>query len=342
MILDRFIRPLIPVSLCLGLIISCQVDPSGGQYYSVAGFTQGTTYHITYQAKDSFDLSGPFDSLFRVFDHSLSLYLPNSIITAINENREDVETDTLFRTVFREAKRVFELSGGAFDITVGPLSDAWGFGPGSKMEIDSSVIDSLLQLVGMDKVRLAGNRVIKSHPGIRLDMNAIAQGYTADFLSAYLDDLGIRNYLVEVGGEIRTRGLNPSGKMWGIGIDSPRYGNYLPGEELQVIVRMSGKSLATSGNYRKFYEKDGIKYHHSLDPATGYPRQDRLLSATIIDESCMSADAYATTCMVLGFERAKSFIESLDGVDAYFIFSDDDGLYHSWHTPGLEKYLESP
>ncbi|MBN2697338.1 MAG: FAD:protein FMN transferase [Bacteroidales bacterium] len=324
------------------LAASCTSDFSGGKYYTVAGFTQGTTYHVTYHSGDSLDLSFQIDSLLAVFDSSLSAYLPGSIISSINDNRDEPVTDTLFRTVFREAKRIHELTGGAFDITVGPLIDAWGFGPGEKMNVDSSVIDSLLQFVGMDKVKLVNNRIEKSHPGMRLDVNAIAQGYAVDFLSAYLEGRGIRDYMVEVGGEVRTRGLNPRGRLWGIGIDRPEFGNYLPGNHLEVIIRMSGRSLATSGNYRKFFEKDGIKYHHSVDPATGYPKQDRLLSATILAGSCMTADALATACMVMGLDRARSFITELDGVDAFFIFNDEAGIYRVWHTPGLRKYLENP
>ena len=342
MISVRMIRIIIFISLCCVLIVSCKYQQSEGNFISVAGFTQGTTYHITYQSGDSVDLSVQFDSLLHVFDHSLSTYLPSSIITAINENQEDVETDTLFRTVFREAERVNKLSGGAFDITIGPIIDAWGFGSGAKLEIDSAVIDSLLQFVGMNKVWLDNGQIIKSNPGVRLDVNAIAQGYAVDFVSAFLDEKGVKNYLVEIGGELRTKGLNPKRTLWGIGVDRPDDGNMLPGDHLQTIIRLSGRSLATSGNYRKYYEIDGVKYHHSIDPATGYSKSSRLLSTTIIAESCISADAYATSCMVMGLEKAKEFISGLKGVDAYLIYSDSSGVFQVWHTPGLGKYLEQP
>lgn len=330
------------LSLSLILVISCNYRQTGGNYIFTEGFTQGTTYHITYESTDSIDLTYQFDSLLQVFDQSLSAWLPTSILTGINENRKDVMTDTLFRTVFREAKRVNQISNGAFDITVGPVVDAWGFGPGKQMDVDSALIDSLLQYVGMEKVELSGNKVVKLLPGVRLDVNAIAQGYAVDFLSQYLDMLGIKNYMVEVGGELRTKGLNPGGTFWKVGIDRPDFGNNIPGNQLQMIVKISGRSLATSGNYRKFFEKDGVKFHHSIDPATGYPKQDRLLSATIITVECITADAYATACMVMGLDRAKEFISGLKGVDAYFVFGDENGAYQEWYTTGLKKYLEKP
>jgi len=321
--------------------MSCNYRQTGGNYIFTEGFTQGTTYHITYESIDSVDLTYQFDSLLLVFDRSLSAWLPNSVITRINENSDDV-TDTLFRTVFREAQRVNQLTDGVFDITVGPVVDAWGFGPGQQLDVDSALIDSLLQYVGMEKVRLAGVKIVKSMPEVELDVNAIAQGYAVDFLSHYLEQAGIENYMVEVGGELRTKGLNPGGIFWKVGIDRPEFGNTIPGNQLQMIVKISGRSLATSGNYRKFFEKDGIKFHHSIDPVTGYPKQDRLLSATIITDECITADAYATACMVMGLDRAKEFISGLKGVDAYFIYGDESGAYQEWYTPGLKKYLEKP
>ena len=273
---------------------------------------------------------------------SLSTYEPGSVISRINRN-ESMETDSLFRVVFREARRVYELSGGAFDITVGPLIDAWGFGPGEKQEVDSALVDSLLQYVGMDKVQLAGDRVVKESPGVRLDVNAIAQGLAVDVVAEYLEGLECANYMVEIGGEVRTRGKNPRGLFWRIGVDRPEFGSMIPGEQLQVIISMQHRSLATSGNYRKYYETEGgVRITHSIDPKTGYPRQSRLLSATILTDECMTADALATACMVLGLEEARAFIERQEDTDAYLIFGDEFGAYQVWFTPGLKKYMESP
>jgi len=244
--------------------------------------------------------------------------------------------------VFRESARVYQVSGGAFDITLAPLINAWGFGPGEQEDLDSAMVDSLLQFVGMDKISLRGDEVHKTDPHVQLNVNAIAQGYAVDVISAYLQELGCRNYMVEIGGEIRTRGVNAKGNFWRIGVDRPEFGNMIPGEQLQVIITVHNRSLATSGNYRKFYEKDGVMITHSIDPATGFPKESSLLSVTILADECMTADAYATTCMVLGLEKAKVFVEDLKRVDAYFIYGDEFGAYQVWFTDGMKKYMELP
>jgi len=329
------------VIILVTLFPGCNPGTGRGEYHTLQGFTQGTTYRITYQHPTEYDLSGRIDSLLKAYDQSLSLYEPNSIITAINENRE-VETDTLFRTVFREARRMCRLTRGAFDITVGPLINAWGFGPGNRLEVDSAIVDSLLHYVGMDKVELSGTRIVKSHPEVKLDLNAIAQGYAVDVVALYLEEFGCRDYLVEIGGEIRTRGKNPKGSFWRIGVDRPEYGSMVPGQQLQVIIKMHNRSLATSGNYRQFYIRDGVRITHTIDPLTGYPRDSRLLSATILTDECMTADALATACIVMGLEKAKTFIQDLKNTDAYFIYGGEEGAYRVWHTEGLTKYIESP
>ncbi len=330
------------ILLFVASVSSCQPGGGGGEYYPIQGFTQGTTYRITYQHPTEYDIKDQIDSLLRFFDSSLSSYDSTSIISAINRNQPNVKTDTLFRAVFRESRRVYQLTGGTFDITLAPLINAWGFGPGDQLEVDSAMVDSLLQYVGMEKVELVGNFVKKSHPEVKLNVNAIAQGYAVDFVSAYLEDLGCRNYMVEIGGEIRTKGVNPKGSFWRIGVDRPEFGNMIPGRQLQVIISMHNRSLATSGNYRKFYEKDGVLITHSIDPSTGFPKASRLLSATVLTEDCMTADAYATSCMVMGLAKAMAFIESQKNTDAYFIFGNDIGAYEVWYTDGLLKYIESP
>ena len=322
------------------LLAGCKMENSGGEYVSLQGFTQGTTYRITYQHPSEDYLQEQIDSLLKVFDSSLSTYDSSSIITAINRNLPGVRTDSMFRTVFRESARIYQITGGAFDITLGPVIDAWGFGPGEKLEVDSAMIDSLLQYVGMEKVFLEGDRIVKSHPSIVLNVNAIAQGYAVDVVSTYLESLECRNFMVEIGGEIRTKGVNKQGNFWRIGVDRPDFGNMIPGKQLQVIINMHNRSLATSGNYRKFYEKDGIMITHSINPATGFPKESKLLSATVLTEDCMTADAYATACMVMGLDKAKTFIQNLKGVDAYLIFGDEFGAFQVWYTDGLRKYLD--
>jgi len=321
------------------ILSSCNPGQDGGVYLKIQGFTQGTTYVITYQTPDSVNLQGDVDSLLHEFDLSLSTYIQNSIISKINNNDSLVMPDKKFMAVWEESFRINELTEGAFDITVGPLINAWGFGPGMKMEMDSMVIDSLMQYVGMNKLSIQDGRVVKSAPGIQLDVNAIAQGYSVDILSDYLKEIGIKNFLINVGGEIRCFGLNPANSEWKVGVDKPVFGSVLPGQELQAVLKLKDISLASSGNYRKFYEVDGKKIVHTLDPATGYTKMSQLLSATIICESCMTADALATACMVMGPEKAKEFISGLEKVEAYFITTDGDGLYMEWFTPGMEAMI---
>jgi thiamine biosynthesis lipoprotein len=191
----------------------------------------------------------------------------------------------------------------------------------------------------MNKVSLQDNRLVRDREGIMLDMNAIAQGYAVDVLAGFFDAENIENYLVEIGGEVRCNGKNRFGLDWRIGIDKPIDGLQLPGVQMQAIVQISGRSLATSGNYRRFYEEDGIKYSHTIDPSTGYPVQHGLLSATVVAHDCMRADAYATAFMVMGYEKARRFLEEHTYLDAYLIFNDEAGKYRVWYTAGMEKIL---
>lgn len=308
-------------------------------YSRVTGLSQGTSYHITYAMHKAANLQPEIDSLLRQFDMSLSSYIPTSVISRINANDTGVRTDEWFETVLRASAEISEVSGGYFDITVAPLVNAWGFGPEKALEIDSAVIDSLLPLVGMDKVQLTGNKVAKADPRIKLDVNAIAQGFAVDVVCDYLKQRGVKDYMVEIGGEVRARGLNPQGQAWRIGIDKPVDKNIAPGNELQEIVTLTNKALATSGNYRKFYEKDGVKYAHSINPKTGYPVLSRLLSATIVADDCMTADGYATVCMVAGLDEAKRIIASQRGLEAYFIYSGDRGEMLTWMTAGMQELI---
>ncbi len=333
----RYILAAVLVALVIYVLTAKKAE---GPYISIAGFTQGTTYHMTYQSpkSDSLLLQDEINALLAEFDQSLSTYIDTSNISRINRNLTD-KTDNYFDEVFKESKRVYEISGGAFDITVGPLIDAWGFGPGRKMEISQGVIDSLMQYVGMNKVSLENGKVRKIFPETRLDLNAIAQGYAVDIICNFLENHKIINYMVEIGGELRTKGVSSRNDAWRVGIDKPFYGNQLPGQELQEVVRLSGKALASSGNYRKYYEVDGKKIVHTVDPLSGYTKMSNLLSVTIICDKCITADALATTCMVLGVEKGREFIKSQDGVEALFIFTDEDGLYLEWMTDGMKGML---
>ncbi len=314
------------------------------KYEAFNGFTQGTTYHIIYEKKGLFAISPEkmkrkVDSLLVRFDHSLSSYVPGSVISRINNNDPGVVTDPYFVEVFNKSKEVWLDTDGAFDITVGPLVNAWGFGPEGKEDMDSVKVDSLLRFVGMNKVHLKGNKLVKDLPEMKLDVNAIAQGYSVDIVSEFLEDSGIMNYLVEIGGELRTSGTKKNGELWKVGVDKPFDYNFIPGENLQVILQLRDCSMATSGNYRKFFEKDGVKYSHSIDPKTGFPVMDRLLSATIVAKDCMTADAYATACMIMGLEKSIDFISRKKELDAYFIYSGDNGVFKTWETWNFEKLI---
>ncbi len=315
------------------------------KYEAFDGFTQGTTYHIIYERKGLFSTSpvkmkGEVDSILAHFDLSLSAYEPNSIISRINRNDPQVVPDYDFIIVFNKSLEVFKDSDGAFDITVGPLVNAWGFGPGRKKDMDSMIVDSLLQYVGMSNVKLIDNKIVKKIPEIKLDVNAIAQGYSVDVVSKFFKEKRINNFLVEIGGELRTNGTKKNGALWKVGVDKPYDNNYIPGQNLQIILKLKGCSLATSGNYRKFFEKDGVKYSHSINPKTGYPVKDSLLSATIIAKDCITADAYATACMVMGLEKSKVFISERDDLEAYLIYSSESNdSFKTWQSKNFEKLI---
>lgn len=308
-------------------------------YHTISGQTQGTTYHIKYQDSPRRKMQPKIENLLAKFDMSLSAYKPESVISKINLNDGNVRADRFFKKVFHKAEEVYHVSDGAFDITIGPIVNAWGFGPGKKADVDSVLIDSLMQFVGMDKVQLKGNTISKEFPEIQLDVNAIAQGYSADVVAEFLKRKGINNYMVEIGGEVVAKGFNPDTVLWKIGIDKPIDNNLVPGQNLQAIVQLKDKALATSGNYRKFYEKDGAKYAHSINPKTGYPIMSKLLSVTVMANDCMTADAYATAFMVMGLEKSVLFLSEQDYLDALLIYSDDHGNYKVFTTPGMKDCI---
>jgi thiamine biosynthesis lipoprotein len=277
--------------------------------------------------------------LLRNFDNSLSLYQDNSLICKINRNDSSVLLNDLFIEFYNKSREVFDQSEGYFDITVGPLVETWGFGAKETIRSDSASIDSIKKFVGMNKIWLEGNKIIKSDSRIKLDGNAIAQGQSVDYIANFFESKGLENYLVEIGGEIRVKGLNEKGQKWKIGIDKPIEDSSIGTRELQTVIELENKAMATSGNYRKFHLINGIKYSHSINPKTGYPSKDILLSATIVADECSIADGFATACMVMGFEKAKKLVLSVNGIDAYFIYSGKDGNLEEYSTPGFEKYI---
>ncbi|MDT8400281.1 MAG: FAD:protein FMN transferase [Bacteroidales bacterium] len=307
----------------------------------IQGFTQGTSYSVIYYHEKGItgeEVQKDIEDLLTAIDKSLSTYNPASVISRVNRN-EDVVLDTMFINVFNRSCEIWTLTGGAFDITAAPLINAWGFGPDATKRFNESIKNRLMELVGMDKIKIVDGKVIKKDPDMCLDVNAIAQGYTVDILHAYLSSKGIEKFLVEVGGEVRSRGAKPGDKPWIIGLDKPSDGNYTPGLYRQADIKLVDKALATSGNYRKFFIEDGIKYSHTIDPKTGYPVRHKLLSATVIAEDCMTADALATACMVMGLDKAKELILEVGGLDAYLVYSDEEGNFKTWFTDGMINYL---
>jgi FAD:protein FMN transferase len=308
---------------------------------NISGFIQGTTYSIVFDNKkniDPIDLRANIEQVLHEFDMSLSLYEDSSVLAKLNRN-EEVDADKFFTEAFIKSDSLFRITNGAFDVTIAPLVRAWGFGPDDHKNFRKEKLDSLKNLVGMEKVSLVDGKLVKSNPDVTLDFNAIAQGYSVDVIYNYMSDTGIDNFLVEIGGEVRAKGTK-GGALWRIGIDRPEDFNVTPGQQLQAIIKISDQSIATSGNYRKFYIEDGVKYSHTIDPRTGYPAKNKLLSVTIIARECAIADGIATACMVMGKEDAIEFINSNPQLSAYIVYSDDDGNFKTWMSESVKKNIE--
>lgn len=327
----------------LGIAILLQSCTNTKVYDTFTGFVQGTTYRMIFENSGKIipmELKSEVEKLLFDYDMSLSIYRDSSIVSKINRN-EDVVPDAWFASVFARSEEINRLTGGDFDITVGPLVNAMGFGPDAHKHFNAQMRDSLMELVGMEKVKMVNGKIEKSDPRIKLDFNAIAKGYSVDVVSGFFDGKGIKSYLIEIGGEIRVKG-SKNGKLWKIGIDRPEDSNFVPGNHLQAVLRLKDRSLATSGNYRKFYVEDGIKYSHTIDPKTGMPARNQLLSATILASDCATADGIATACMVKGKDETIEFLEKHPEFDAFLVFSDDSGNFSTWMTSGLRDYISEP
>ena len=308
--------------LCL---CSCQKGP---QKMVCQGLTQGSYYAITYFDDSGRDFQQAFDSIFDLVDGSVSLWNDTSIICRVNRN-EPVTLNQVFIDNFNIAQEAARLSDGYFDPTISPLVQAWGFSAKEGTEITPVFVDSLKSLVDYRKVHLemvdsVGCVVMKDDPRITLDFNAIAQGYTSDMIGFYLESQGVTSYLVDTGGEIMARGTKPHGKPWRVGIEKPA-DNWDSERSIQELIEVVDKGVVTSGNYRKYVERDGKRYSHCIDPKTGYPVNHNLLSATVITHNSVWADALASICMSMGMERAEELLSTLDDVEAFFIYVDDKG-----------------
>lgn len=322
------------------LVLFTQCHSVKKEFVYNEGTIFGGYYHITYQCNQGNDFQQEIEKKLKEFNSSLSTYDSNSIISRINKNDSTVKTDVFFENMYTIAKEVSEKTDGAFDITVAPLVNAWGFGYGNHDRSIKPNVDTIMPYVGYKKIKLENHQLIKENKLVRLDANALAPGQAADVIAKLLDEKGSENYLIEIGGEIYCKGLNSKGKKWHIGIDKPVEDPKDENKELQAIIAVSNVGLATSGNYREFYYKDGKKYAHTIDPKTGNPVSHNLLSATVIAPTCAQADAYATACMVLGAEKAVKLCESVQGLECYLIYVDDkDGTNNITQSKGFKQYL---
>ena len=319
--------------LIIGTVVILKKQPP---FRTNEGMVFGTVYKITYQHAN--DLQKDIKEALMEVDNSLSPYNPHSIISRINHN-QDTLLNEHFTHVFELAQQISAETKGAFDITVAPLVNAWGFGFKHSIDIEPSVIDSLRQFVGYEKIRMENGKIVKADERIMLDCSAIAKGYGVDRVAHLLDKKGVEHYMVDIGGEVVVKGKNPRMKTWRIGINKPIEDSLSINQELQTILEVSNVGMATSGNYRKFYYKDGKRYAHTIDPRIGTPVQHSILSATVIAKDCTTADAYATAFMVMGREEAQAFCEAHPELNAYFICDGKDGGYEIYYTEGMRRFM---
>lgn len=331
-----FIWPVIAVVILTAAFVFGRTNRGDATFQRDEGFIFGTIYEITYQNEEN--LNNEILETLNKVNMSLSPFEKNSIISHINRN-EKVATDSMFNYVFNMAMTVSRQTGGAFDITIAPLVNAWGFGFKQGTGVDSATIDSLRQFIGYKKVSLNGNSVEKADSRTMLDCSAIAKGYGCDAVAELLDSKGIGNYMINIGGEIVVKGMSPKNKEWKIGVNKPVEDSLSQNDEILTVLNLSNTAMATSGNYRNFYYRNGKKYAHTIDPRIGYPVQHSLLSATVIAKKCALADAYATSFMVMGLEEAKAFCQKHPEIEAYFIYSGEDGSYRTYFTPSLKKKI---
>ncbi len=333
-------------SIGLGLLIlillveSCKADPSAFVKNVVAGRALGTSYSITYLTDEEINLQPEIDSVFNIINKSMSTYIPDSDISKINAGDSTVVVDQLFGEVFLLSKKIYEKTNGYFDPTVGTLVNAWGFGPGPSLQMDSTKVDSLLEIVGFSKVELKKNgKLVKADPRVYLDFNAIAKGYSIDQIAHMMDELDIENYLIEVGGEIVTKGSNRiKEKPWVLGIDDPQAEE---GRRLMITLELQDRAMASSGNYRKFRidSLTGLKYVHTIDPKTGYTKNAKILAVSVIASTCAEADAYATAFMAMSLEQSKEVISAQKELEVYIIYLNDDNDTEEFMTDGFRQLV---
>lgn len=325
------------VSALLLVLFSCKTTTTS-QYIRNNGLIFGTYYQLSYESQHGEDFHAEVKNLLHELDSSFSTYNAQSTVSKVNQNQA-YKPDSLFTNVFNKSLEIASLTNGAFDPTVAPLVNAWGFGFKQKETISAQKIDSLLAFTGYQKVWLENQQVVKTDSRLMLDFSAIAKGYSVDLVARFLREKGCRNVLVDIGGEVVAFGKNPAGQSWRIGINQANDDEPMNASELQAIVSLDNKAMATSGNYRNFYIENGQKYAHTIDPRHGYPVNHNLLSVTILANDCMTADALATACMVLGTDSAQKLITKFNDIEAFFIFSDSLKQNQTFMTEGFRKII---
>ena len=314
----------------IAVFFLCYDFPKDKEYLHRDGFIFGTVYSVTYSNPENQDLSLQINSALEAVNASLSMFNPESTISKVNNN-QSVELDSLFLTVWKTGQYVSDCTHGAFDMTVAPLVDLWGFGLKNRDVVTGAEVDSVREYVGYELVVLEDGVIHKAYPEMRIDAGAIAKGYACDVVADTLEAYGCTDFCIEIGGELVVKGLNSKGVNWHIAINKPVEDSLCVNSEIQEVVELTDCGMATSGNYRNFYEVDGKKYAHTIDPRTGYPVNHNLLSATIVAPNCMTADAWATACMVAGLEKAQTWIKNRRDIKGYLIY-EENGELKTWKS----------
>lgn len=322
----------LPVLLVALVLVSCE---GRKDWYLTEGEMFKTRLHMKYRY--SSDLGEEIYACLDSVDASLNPFRPQSVIYKVNHN-EAVEVDERFVAVFNKAQEISRISGGYYDMTCAPLINLWGFGYEKPDAIRPGAVDSLKSFVGYGKVWLEGRRVVKADPRLQINASSIAKGYAVDAVAGLLRSYDVDDYMIEIGGEVRTQGENPLGKPWSIEILKPLDDATGEVRERQEVIYLNDRALATSGNYRNFYVRDGKKYAHTINPLTGYPAEESILSASVLYADCMTADAFATAFMAMGLERASAVADSIPGLDYLFVYSDGQGNLLEKTSRGFDKY----
>jgi len=309
-------------------------------YIHNEGEAQGTNYSATYEQPEGIDLQKKIEKKIQEFDMSISTYQPNSIISRINNNDKTVKTDLYFETMFYAAQEAAARTNGAIDITVGPLVKAWGFvNFGKNKLVKLPNVSEFLPYIGYKKIHLKDHKLIKDDPRIIIDDNSLGEGYSSDIIAKLLKDNGCKNYMVDIGGEVVCKGLNSKGEKWTVGINKPIDDSTSTISEIQTVIHITNCAVTTSGGYRKFFIRNGKKYSHIINPHTGYPIDNNMLSVTVVAPTGLMADTYDTPFMVIGVDSCLKVCKRIPGMDCYINYTDKKGKNQVVYTKGFEKYL---